>query len=416
MKKLFVILLILTAFSVNAQWVVQTSGITANLYDVEFINRYTGWACGRGGKILKTTNGGINWMNIPNPSYIGGGNLISIFPVDSLYCYVSGGYNIILKTTNGGVNWIEISNGPLLTGSYNGVHFLNRDTGWFCRGGHLVLRTTNGCLSFDTVITPSSTIDIYFRNFNEGLYCTEGLVYKTTNSGMNWFNTNVPTNGGYQFEKLSVVNNQYVSIVGGSSPFYRSTDFCSTWQCLDSIHSFPPAVLNCCAFSSVNIGYAGGTRGYLYKTTNGGINWYRQWVDTGTNLMEWLSIYCLNDSIVWGVGGAGFITHTTNGGEWLVGIQNTNTETPEKYSLSQNYPNPFNNQTKIRFEIPRFSEVRIVLYDILGKLKDIILDGIYQPGKYEVNYSPNDLSSGIYFYKMEINGEITKTKKLMLKK
>ncbi len=44
MKKLFPLLIILTAISDNAQWVVQNSGISANLYDLEFINRYTGWA------------------------------------------------------------------------------------------------------------------------------------------------------------------------------------------------------------------------------------------------------------------------------------------------------------------------------------------------------------------------------------
>lgn len=70
----------------------------------------------------------------------------------------------------------------------------------------------------------------------------------------------------------------------------------------------------------------------------------------------------------------------------------------------------------ISFEIPKFSEVKIVVYDILGKQRDIILDGIYQAGKYEVNYSPKDLSSGIYFYRMEINDEITKTRKLIMNK
>jgi len=113
----------------EAQWVVQNSGITANLYDVKFINSNTGWTLGDGGKVLKTTDGGINWLIIPNPSIIGGGILSAIYPVDSLYCYVAGGHDVILKTTNGGANWIEISNGNPNGGIYNEVHFLNRDTG-----------------------------------------------------------------------------------------------------------------------------------------------------------------------------------------------------------------------------------------------------------------------------------------------
>lgn len=109
-------------------------------------------------------------------------------------------------------------------------------------------------------------------------------------------------------------------------------------------------------------------------------------------------------------------TSHNNGGQTLTGIANQIENIADKYELYQNYPNPFNNQTKIRFEISKFSEVRIVVYDILGKERDIILDGIYQAGKYEVKYSPKDLSSGIYFYRMEVNGVITKTRKLILTK
>ena len=406
----FITVLILSNSSF-AQWVVQTSGITANLYDVEFINRYTGWTLGDGGKVLKTTNGGINWMNIPNPSINGGGILSSIFPVDSLYCYVSGGHDVILKTTNGGANWIEISNGNPNGGIFNGVHFLNRDTGWFC-GSSRVLRTTNGGLTFDTALTISFNSDIYFRNFNEGLYCTAGKVYKSTNSGMNWFNTNVPTNGwNYEFRKLSVVNNQYVSIIGTGDPFYRSTDFGTTWQCLDSIKSYPPSTMQAVAFSSINTGWAGGSYGYLYKTTNGGYNWYRQ--NTGTNQAFWGSIYCFNDSVVWGVGGAGKIMHTTTGGQWLVGVSNNENEVPLKYSLSQNYPNPFNPSTNIKFDVLSLSSVKIIVYDMIGREIQTLVNTKLTAGTYETTFDGSKLNSGVYFYKMVTN-DFTLTKKMLL--
>ena len=420
MKNLFIILLVLTAFSVNAQWVVQTSGITANLYDVEFINRYTGWTLGDGGNILKTTNGGINWINIPNPSIIGGGILSSIFPVDSMYCYISGGHDIILKTTNGGANWIEIHNGNPNGGIYNGVHFLNRDTGWFC-GNTFILRTTNGGVSFDTGSTSSFTSDIYFRNFNEGLYCTAGRVFKTTNSGMNWFDTNVPTNGwAYEFRKLSVVSNQYVCVVAGDGPLYKSTNFGTTWQVLDSIKSYPPSVMQAVAFSSISTGWAGGSYGYLYKTTNGGLNFYRQ--NTGTNLAFCGSIYCFNDSVVWGVGGAGKIMHTTNGGEWLVGICNNENEVPKELALYQNYPNPFNPITVIKFQVVNGfpiktlgNDKKVVLkvFDVMGREIQTLVNESLKPGTYEVTFDGSDLNTGVYFYKL-ITGDYTNTKRMIL--
>ena len=392
--------------------------MTANLYDVEFINRYTGWALGDGGYVLKTTNGGINWLNILNPSINGGGILTSIFPVDSLYCYVSGGYDVILKTTNSGASWIEISNGPLLTGGYSGVSFLNRDTGWFC-GSYRLLRTTNGGVSFDSAQAPSFCNDMYFRNFNEGLYCTAGRVFKSTNSGMNWFDTNVPSSYAYEFRKLSVVNSQYVYVIAGQSPLYRSTDFCNTWQVLDTLHSYPPSVMQAVAFSSVNTGWAGGSYGYLYKTTNGGYNWYRQ--NTGINQAFWGSIYCFNDSVVWGVGGAGKIMHTTNGGEWLVGVSNNENEVLKGFALYQNYPNPFNPTTIIKFQvvngfpIKTLGNDKVVLkvFDVLGREVQTLVNKSLKPGTYEVTFDGSYLNTGVYFYKLITEG-YTNTKRMIL--
>jgi photosystem II stability/assembly factor-like uncharacterized protein len=67
MKKLFILLAMLTSISASAQWVQQYTGTTANLYDIEFLNRYTGWCVGTGGACLKTTNGGINWIQMNHP-------------------------------------------------------------------------------------------------------------------------------------------------------------------------------------------------------------------------------------------------------------------------------------------------------------------------------------------------------------
>ena len=167
-------------------------------------------------------------------------------------------------------------------------------------------------------------------------------------------------------------------------------------------------------FVNKDTGFIGGMYNKLFKTTDGGYNWTRE--NTQTNLETFESIEFVNDTVGWICSTTGVILHTTTGGQTLTGIANQTENIAERFELYQNYPNPFNNQTKIGFEIPKYSEVRIVVYDILGRQRDIILDGIYQGGKYEINYLPNDLSSGIYFYKMEINGEITKTKRLVLKK
>ncbi len=412
-KLLIIIILMLIAFSVNAQWVVQNSGVNVNLYDVKFANRYTGWAVGENGVVLKTTNGGTNWIFMNNPSYGMGKILSGISVVDTNIMYFVGTHYTFIKTIDGGKTWIPLRNGPLGMGNGTlGVHFINKDTGWTCGAGKS-LRTMNGGISFDSSgIFFTSLNDIYFKDFDNGLICGDGTVFKTTNAGTTWFNSNIPVNSHYyMFLKLSVVNINFVSVIGNGPPFYRSSDFGNTWEVRDSLSSYPPSVMYCCAFSNENIGFAGGTYGYLYKTTDGGYNWQRQ--NTINDQRFWGAIYCYNDSVIWGVGGAGKIMHTTNGGEWLVGIQNTNTETLEKYSLSQNYPNPFNPTTKINFALPKQGFVSLKIYDITGREIKILVNEVKQAGYYTVDFNGSHLSSGVYFYKIQ-SGDFSSVKRMVL--
>lgn len=92
-----------------------------------------------------------------------------------------------------------------------------------------------------------------------------------------------------------------------------------------------------------------------------------------------------------------------------------NDELPINYSLSQNYPNPFNPSTSIRFEIPQSGFVKLVVYDMLGKVVATLLNEEKTAGAYEVNFSVQNLASGIYFYTINA-GNFTSTKKMILMK
>ena len=67
----------------------------------------------------------------------------------------------------------------------------------------------------------------------------------------------------------------------------------------------------------------------------------------------------------------------------------------------------------IGFEIPKYSEVRIIVYDILGRQRDIVIDGIYQAGKYEIKFDGSNLVNGIYFYKIQ-SGDFVSVKRMLL--
>lgn len=93
---------------------------------------------------------------------------------------------------------------------------------------------------------------------------------------------------------------------------------------------------------------------------------------------------------------------------------------PTEYRLSQNYPNPFNPTTKIDFELPFDSRVRLTIYDMLGReVKTLVSGEMKQAGFYTVELNGTNLSSGTYFYRLIANGQNKEhifTKKMMLVK
>ena len=95
------------------------------------------------------------------------------------------------------------------------------------------------------------------------------------------------------------------------------------------------------------------------------------------------------------------------------GLNNISTEIPSKYSLLQNYPNPFNPITKIQFEVPGSKFVKLVVFDILGKEVQTLVNESLQPGTYETSFDGSSLTSGVYFYRL-ITNEFTETKKMLL--
>ena len=95
-------------------------------------------------------------------------------------------------------------------------------------------------------------------------------------------------------------------------------------------------------------------------------------------------------------------------------------EMPSAFSLFQNYPNPFNPETKIRFDIPGSTgngsvDVKLLVYDITGKMVALLVNGKYNSGSYEVTFNGNGFASGMYFYTINA-GSFSKTMRMVLVK
>ena len=93
---------------------------------------------------------------------------------------------------------------------------------------------------------------------------------------------------------------------------------------------------------------------------------------------------------------------------------------PKNYSLDQNYPNPFNPSTIIRFALPTNAKVNIKLYNTLGQEVATILNNEFDAGIHETTFNASNLSSGVYFYRLEARGldgsNYISTKRMILMK
>jgi hypothetical protein len=88
---------------------------------------------------------------------------------------------------------------------------------------------------------------------------------------------------------------------------------------------------------------------------------------------------------------------------------------PATYSLSQNYPNPFNPATVVSFQLPAVSDVKLVVFDLLGREASVLVNERRNAGIHEVKFDGSNLASGVYFYRLQA-GDFVQTKRLVLSK
>ena len=87
---------------------------------------------------------------------------------------------------------------------------------------------------------------------------------------------------------------------------------------------------------------------------------------------------------------------------------------PVAYELGQNYPNPFNPQTTIPFALPASQRVSLVVYDMLGRQLEVLVDGVMSAGNHQAVWNAQNMPSGMYVYRLATpNGVQTKLMQLI---
>jgi photosystem II stability/assembly factor-like uncharacterized protein len=422
---LFSITFLDTSFS-QTGWYQQISGTGYTLNSVFFVDANTGYVVGDTTIssltfqiILKTTNGGLNWINQTPPFPNNQNALKSVYFVDANTGYACGGgifsnLAFVIKTTDGGLNWTNVYNQSGYT--MQSIFFINALTGTGVGGNSHpnFFRTTDGGTNWSAASLPQNNgglNTLYFPDQLTGYAAgPDTNTYKTTNGGANWYQ--MPY-FGYIINSIYFLNTTTGWMAG--QPFsyysiYKTTNGGINWSTYEL-----SGYLNSVRFVNYQTGWVCGSGGTIYQTTNGGVNWTLQSSGTTTYFYS-LSFY--NAQTGWAVGASGRILKTTTGG--ITFIQPVSNEIPNEFKLYQNYPNPFNPVTKIKFSLPVAGErhafhTTMIVYDILGKEVQIPVNQNLTPGTYEVTFNGSNLPSGLYFFKLSA-GEFSEIKKAVLLK
>jgi hypothetical protein len=327
---------------------------------------------------------------------------------------IMGSYGYVYLSTNNGTSWVNKWMSPVM---FDGVTSLAvSGTNLFAGTGNGVFLSTNNGTSWSSANSGLPNTYVYsFVVLDTNLFAgTKGNVYLSTNNGTSW--TAASTGQmSTKVQTLAVSPNGVggMNLFAGtdSSGVFRSTNNGTSWTSANSgltnLHINVLTVNGTALFA--------GTMGGVFLSTNNGTSWTA--VNNGlTNT----GVRCL------AVSGTNLFAGTDGDGVWrrplsemITDVQQSTTQLPEKYSLSQNYPNPFNPSTTIVYSIPERSNVRLSIFNTLGqKISDIVSE-TKDAGLYEQSFNASQLSSGIYFYRIEatsVNNSMTfvETKKMVL--
>jgi hypothetical protein len=381
------------------------------------------------------TSGSVSGWNLVNG---GDGFYCLVDYTNQQYMYASSQNGGLARSTNGGTSFVSATSGLDLT-------YTNWSTPWiidknnpqilYC-GTYKVFKSTNRAASW-TAISPDlakahvvnlgtiTTVDVAKSDPNVIYAGTDDAnVWVTTNGGMNWnlINSGLPNRW---VTRVTVhpdsANLCYVSLSGykvdsTGAHIFRTTNYGANWTAING--NLPDAPVNDIIIDPnlANTLYIGTDIG-VFVTRNRG----QVWSILGGGLPSSVPVHDLTlhnptrKLVAWTHGRSALYVNV----DAVLSI-NPEAGNINGFSLQQNYPNPFNPYTKIKFSVPyntggTASRVKLTVYDMLGRNVRTLVNDKMSQGIYEVTFYSDNLSSGIYYYKLETQS-YADTKKMILVK
>lgn len=296
-----------------------------------FLDDNTGFAAGSTtinnvqGVVSKTTDGGNNWVNYQYNDTSGSVNGMHF--INSNTGFICGGTRArVHKTTDGGLTWSDISAGLSATNTYNAVYAIDENKIFLAFSTRRLYYTSNGGANWSLMTLPGTTgggtmTDVYFKDANTGFACgsTNYFAY-TSNGGTNWTQNNpsFPSTSGL---KDITFNDNKLYVLGSSKGYiYKSLDDGVTWDSVffyDNTNVNQPASpsYNYLSINGSNMAVVG-ANGHVTVSSNSGSNWTNKNYSVNSGSNSYNSITMKSPSDIWltSTGGIGSLLHTTNAG------------------------------------------------------------------------------------------------------
>ena len=353
--------------------------------------------------VYKSTNQGDNWFKINT----------GLPPVTNFNSIVKSGNYLVAGGDSPGI-WLSSNKGASWFRTTSGVDSNEYVYSFFVDGNNVYagmsnpsavgISTDNGnTWTKSTTGITSSQLITGVAKLGSTLYATHSAlgIHTSTDNGVTW---QLSFSGGIGAQdKNAIVTSGSNLCVAATNGVWTSTDSGVNWE-----HTLTTGIISGFGKNGNHLYVVGALP--PYRSSDNGVTWTvvddNGLVSFINNTIQFTSQYALINTFGIGV-------YRRSLSEITSVEQESVTNSPQTFQLHQNYPNPFNPSTRIQYQVINGSQVSIKVYDVLGNEVAALVDEYKPTGIYAIEFSAENLSSGIYFYKLQTNNFV-ETKKMIL--
>jgi len=398
-----------------ASWTRSNNGLKDIVMGCLSVSGTTLFAGTIGNGVFFSTNNGDNWSQADNTG-LGEPSILCIMPYSTnIFAGTNDG---IYLSGNNGVTWTASSTGIPASTQINCL--ISVGTNMFAGSqNNNVYKSTNNGATWTSLGAPGSGPVTSFSSIGVNIFlgCIGGGVWYSLNGGTSWT---------HSLTGMTNLNVHSLNIMGTTNIFagtergvFLSTNTGANWNRISNRSNGMDSVLT--VYSIVNDGtnVIAGTFNGVYLTSDMGATWQKKNQGLGADT-AFTSLLIYNNSVLAGVwpmlpnnGLVSPLVWKRTIANISIDVKNISSNIPDKFNLMQNYPNPFNPTTTIKWSIKTGAFVTLKIFDATGQEIGTYVNQKLDAGVYEANINASNLSSGVYFYRLQA-GNFTDTKKMIL--